>query len=69
MIAIFALIQLSKNARIASASSAGWSMKEALEAANAAFKENKSDDRFELDFGEGSTIVFPRPEKKIPEKK
>ena len=34
-------------------------IKEALDAANAAFKENKSDDRFELAHGEGSTVVFP----------
>jgi|SRR5271166_2567403 len=34
-------------------------IKEALDASNVAFKENKSDDRFELAFGEGSTVVFP----------
>ena len=34
-------------------------IKEALDAANAAFKENKADDRFELAYGNGSTVVFP----------
>jgi len=34
-------------------------IKEALDASNVAFKENKADDRFELAFGEGSTVVFP----------
>ena len=34
-------------------------IKEALDAANAAFKENKADDRFELPHGEPSTVVFP----------
>jgi hypothetical protein len=44
-------------------------IKEALDASNAAFKENRSDDRFELAHGEPSTVVFPLPEKKTPEKK
>jgi hypothetical protein len=44
-------------------------IKEALDAANAAFKENTSTDRFELAHGEPSTVVFPLPEKKTPEKK
>jgi len=35
-------------------------IKEALDAANEAFKENKSVDRFELAFGNGSTVVFPK---------
>ena len=34
-------------------------IKEALDAANAAFKENKSTDRFELAHGEESTVVLP----------
>jgi hypothetical protein len=34
-------------------------VQEALDAANVSFKENKTDDRFELAFGEGSTVVFP----------
>lgn len=34
-------------------------IQEALDAANVSFKENKTDDRFELAFGEGSTVVFP----------
>jgi hypothetical protein len=34
-------------------------IQEALDAANAAFKENKADDRFELPHGEPSTVVFP----------
>ena len=34
-------------------------IKEALDAANVAFKENKADDRFELAFGDGATVVFP----------
>jgi hypothetical protein len=34
-------------------------IKEALDAANVAFKENKAVDRFELAFGDGSTVVFP----------
>jgi hypothetical protein len=44
-------------------------IEEALDASNAAFKENKSDDRFELAHGEPSTVVFPLPDKKAPEKK
>ena len=34
-------------------------IKDALDAGNASFKENKTDDRFELAFGEGSKVVFP----------
>lgn len=34
-------------------------IKEALDAANVAFKENNSTDRFELAHGNGSTVVFP----------
>jgi hypothetical protein len=37
-------------------------IKEALDASNAAFKENKADDRFELAHGEPSTVVFPEKE-------
>jgi len=46
-------------------------LKEALDASNAAFKGREKDDgdRFELAHGEPSTVVFPLPEKKTPEKK
>jgi hypothetical protein len=44
-------------------------IKEALDASNAAFKKNRSNDRFELAHGDPSTVVFPLPEKKLPEKK
>jgi hypothetical protein len=44
-------------------------IKEALDASNAAFKTNRSNDRFELAHGDPSTVVFPLPEKKLPEKK
>lgn len=46
-------------------------IKEALDASNAAFKGRDKDDgdRFELAYGNGSTVVFPLPDKKIPEKK
>jgi hypothetical protein len=35
---------------------------EALNAANEAFKGQKTDDRFELANGDGSTIIFPEDE-------
>jgi hypothetical protein len=44
-------------------------IQEALDASNAAFKKNRSNDRFELAHGDPSTVVFPLPEKKLPEKK
>lgn len=46
-------------------------IKEALDASNEVFKGREKDDgdRFELAYGNGSTVVFPLPEKKTPVKK
>ena len=46
-------------------------IKEALDASNEVFKGREKDDgdRFELAYGNGSTVVFPLPGKKTPEKK